>query len=128
MEIIGVIAVIVAFVVIDGMRQRLSRRHAAARQDAAGGSLRQSSDRPIFPPPFPSSVAVESRHQPSQPLELRAEAGYASPTSLAEEGIRVTTDDEPVATDTEVASVVAAMSDDDWRKAVIYNEILKTKF
>ena len=109
MEIIGVIAVIVAVLVIDMVKQRL-RKHVAAPVAQPRRKPQEASS--PTPPPVPTPVAGKTRRAPAQPLP--------------EEGVRVTrpsviTDDVPVAGGQDTA-------EPDWRNAVIYSEILKTKF
>lgn len=114
MEIIGILVVIVAAVVMDGLWQRV-RRHATAAP----------------PPPVPVKQTADRRTAAPRPRPLpRREP----PAPLAEEGVRVTVDDVPGVsadmseTNDEPDAIIAEADATDWRGAIIYNEILKTKF
>lgn len=107
MEIIGAIAVIVAVLAIDMVKQRL-RKHVSV---PAPGPSRIPEAKATTPPPVPAP-GQQRRKQPRH---------------VTEEGIRVTPPSLVVEDDTDSGeSLVTAQPD--WRDAVIYSEILKTKF
>lgn len=98
---------IVAVLVIDMVKQRL-RRHVSA---PASAPSRIPKTKASSPPPVPAS-GQQRRKQPRP---------------VPEEGIRVTQPSTVVEDETDSGeSPVTAQPD--WRDAVIYSEILKTKF